>query len=154
MHEDEIPKQSIPPIIALLERVQVMPHVLKQGGGDPVKALGAMLDLLETPNNIDALWVWSAFAQSFGQGDTWQAERALNTLLNWTATRQKFVAELESQPDAKHLIQSLADAEQHCFIMLEHVLANFKKWPDVGGFVQHKRSLQPSEPAEPAEVQS
>lgn len=146
----------------LIERVDALPHVARLGKGSWVQALHEVLSLVENPNNLDALWVWSAFCQAFGQGNTWQAERALNTLLNWEATREKILA-VTGKPtkdatteDLKFIQEapSLKNCEEHCFILLEHVLSNFQKWRDLPEFVAHKRSLIPTEPAEKTEVQS
>jgi hypothetical protein len=143
-------------IATLVKRVESMPHVLRQGKGDWVRAIDILLDLVETPNNVDALWVWSAFAQAFGQGDTWQAERAFNVLLNWTATRRlmiESIAEGNNDDAIANLKDKLKDAELHCFTMLEFVLANFKKWRDLPDFIAHKRSLQPVDEPATTEVQ-
>lgn len=150
--QDELACNALLQYSELCKRVSALPHLMRPAKGDPYVALMNVLNLLDTPNNVDALWVWSAFAAAFGQGNTWEAERALNTLLNWTATHAKLIGDIASDADIESLKKALADAATHCFTMLEHVLANFRKWPDLAQFVAFKKS-QVQEP-EATEVKS
>lgn len=151
---------------ALVQRVSALPHLMRPANGDPFKALTNLVNLLDTPNNVDALWVWSAFAAAFGQGDTWKAERALNTLLNWIATRDKtiaigtkpirevtaedleFLKRFDKNPGHPSVSDACEVVQYHCFIMLEHILENFRKWPDLAQFVAFKSSMAQPESTE------
>lgn len=110
----------------VLDRVTDLPHVLRMGDGDPIKALDKLLDLVEPGNGLRQLQVWSRFAWVFGRANTEHADHCLTKLIEFTRIRRQAAKRLKTLPKwslrARALaLQDALKASQHCEVLLDYI---------------------------------
>jgi hypothetical protein len=106
-------------------------------------ALENAVGLLEPPNNLDALWVWTKFLWSFGVLKTWDADACLDRILFWF--RQSRIASAELHKShfwqlrrRRKLSRARADATANVLTLLGYVYNNLDNWADLDKFEQRR----------------
>lgn len=123
-------------------KVERLPHIMG-ANANWYEALNRALDLLETPNNLDALWVWSRFLNAFGRLDTWAANHCLDKLAYFEGLRRRHQKELDSVPryrwlKRRRLAWVVGYDARNVQIVLDHILTNLSNWLDREAFEAHK----------------
>lgn len=121
-------------------RVERLTHVARmKNGGTWVNAIGALLDLVETPNNLDALWVWSRFVWVFGRRNTWQADSTLEELLQSADALHRA---LKKTPPKRSLFRKrrtpIELAEDRLGNCLAELLLNEADWSEANEFRRYR----------------
>lgn len=124
-------------------KVLKLPHLMKAAANDPFRALCGAVDLLETPNNLDALWVWSKFLWAFGTLKTWEADTCLDRLLFWFRQVRLYSVELNQTPwyrvrKCRKLRDQRAEANRNVLTLLGYVHNNLNDWQDLAKFEAHR----------------
>lgn len=113
-------------LVSLYSRVRKLSHVLKMGDGNVLQALHKLLDLVESGNNLRQLQAWSRFAWVFGRANTETADHCLTKLIEFSRTRRRAAALLDSLPKWSFRARGSAlrealQAAQHCEVLLDHI---------------------------------
>jgi hypothetical protein len=131
-----------PALEEIQARVEKLPHLMR-GSGDWYQAVHRAIDLLEHPNNLDALWVWSRFLQAFGRFQTWKADECLSKLAFYERMRQLEANRLAATPrrqwlKRRKLAAKVADGTRNVQVILDYILTNDKNWADRQAFEAHR----------------
>lgn len=124
------------------DKVEKLPHLMK-GRANWFEAVLGVIDLLDHPNNVDALWVWSRFCFAFGHMQTWEADRVFDQLIHFEGCRRKFDVQYRStswlRPFKRRKLRKLV--RYHTGMaqaILGQVICNAQQWPDRQAFEAHR----------------
>lgn len=130
------------------ERIEAIPHLKRVGPWHAV--VNYLITLVETDNNLSALWVWNRFCWTFGKRDVWQANDMLDNIFNWyvipcTQANRAYEAMPRWRFIRRHrLHQAMVDHAFNLMLAMHELWQTERQWNDRDAFMGYAGQGLPS----------